>query len=196
MTGRTGYTAVTNGDVPDFGTDITGVYEHFDDLVGESVADAASLPGSGNWTGRTIWVVADESHYVWNGTSWADQSVASSSLYAPLEPSGWEATGDIEVETVGGKKKTTISIILNRASSGVSVPSGSYLSVGAVIPTEARFATGNRYMFATIWTDSAWTAGVVFINMVDGVVSLRAIPSTVTLNTSGFVEINCTYYGS
>lgn len=54
MTGRTNYTPINNGDAPNFGPDITSVFEHFDPLIGESVDDAGDLPSSGNWEGRTI----------------------------------------------------------------------------------------------------------------------------------------------
>lgn len=64
MTGRTDYTEVTNGS-PMLGPEqITAVYEHFDPLVGESVAAVASLPSSGNWVGRTVFAVDTGSLYV------------------------------------------------------------------------------------------------------------------------------------
>jgi hypothetical protein len=198
MTGRTNYTGVSNGDVPDFGTDITDVYEHFDPLVGESAATVGALPSTGNWTGRTVWVVAESAHYVWTGSTWDDQGApeSTSTLHSGLAVSGYSVTGDIETETVGAKKKVTLSLIINRTGAGVSVPSGSYLTIGTVLPSAARFAAGNRYQMVSIWTDGGWTTGVVYMEMNTGVISLRAIPSTVTMGTSGFVELNCVLYGT
>jgi hypothetical protein len=63
MTGRTDYTAVTNGDAYDPAVDMTSIYEHFDPLVGESAANVAALPASGNWNGRTI--TTEDLHEVW-----------------------------------------------------------------------------------------------------------------------------------
>lgn len=63
MAGRTGYTAITNASAMLGPAQITGVYEHFDDLVGESVASAASLPSSGNWVGRTV--LAEDTGIQW-----------------------------------------------------------------------------------------------------------------------------------
>lgn len=53
--------------VPD---DITAVYDHFGDQAQFSVATAASLPGSDNWVGRTVFVVDTATFYVWSGSAW------------------------------------------------------------------------------------------------------------------------------
>lgn len=70
MTGRTGYTAPTNDSPFTPPADITAVYEHFDPLVGSSVEAVTDLPSSGNWSGRTVFVSANGSIQVWNGTAW------------------------------------------------------------------------------------------------------------------------------
>jgi hypothetical protein len=70
MTGRTGYTAVSNSKVPDFGGDITAVYAHFDALINETRANAAALPISGNWAGRLIGVQDTGAVYWWTGSAW------------------------------------------------------------------------------------------------------------------------------
>lgn len=53
MTGRTNYTAVDNA--AEFGFDqINAGFDHFDQIVGGSVANAGALPSTGNWVGRTV----------------------------------------------------------------------------------------------------------------------------------------------
>lgn len=56
MTGRTGYTEFDNGLPPEGPDQMNTIFEHFDPLIGESVATASALPSSGNWVGRTIHV--------------------------------------------------------------------------------------------------------------------------------------------
>lgn len=69
MAGKTGYTAISNGSA--FGFDqINGGFAHFDALIGETVATATSLPASGNWTGRTVFVQDVAGLSVWDGTKW------------------------------------------------------------------------------------------------------------------------------
>lgn len=73
MTGRTGYTAPTNASAANFATDLANVYAWFDALVGESKANAAALPSSGNWVGRLITTVDTGAVYVCTATpgTWA-----------------------------------------------------------------------------------------------------------------------------
>lgn len=68
MTGRTGYTPTPAEFDPQ--THIDDVYEHFDPLIGESVPTATALPASGNWDGRTVYVIDAKSHYVYDSTGW------------------------------------------------------------------------------------------------------------------------------
>lgn len=70
MAGKTGYTGVSNGDAPDFGPDITDVYEHFDPLIGESAADASALPSSGNWAHREVMALDTKIVYRHDGSAW------------------------------------------------------------------------------------------------------------------------------
>lgn len=72
MAGLTGYTAPTNGDAPEGPEQMENIYEHFDPLVGETVTTASSLPASGNWVGRRIYVQDDQSTRVWTGAAWYD----------------------------------------------------------------------------------------------------------------------------
>jgi hypothetical protein len=53
-----------------FGTDLTELSDDIEELIGESEALVTDLPASGNWTGRTILVRADNTSRVWTGTQW------------------------------------------------------------------------------------------------------------------------------
>jgi hypothetical protein len=70
MTGRTGYTEETATEAFDPVGTPNRIFSWFDALVGESVATASALPASGNWNGRTIFVVDVKAVYVW-ATSWS-----------------------------------------------------------------------------------------------------------------------------
>lgn len=88
MTGRTGYTAPTDGSGFDVAGDLTDAYEHFDALIGETVSTASSLPSSGTWAGRMIMTLDTGDIYVRNA---ADSAwVIVSRTGDPLE---YDATG-------------------------------------------------------------------------------------------------------
>jgi len=70
MTGRTNYTEVANSGPMQGPAQITGVFEHFDPLLGETKPTAANLPLSGNWIGRTILVEDSGISRVWLGSGW------------------------------------------------------------------------------------------------------------------------------
>lgn len=62
MTGRTNFTSTPPAFDPQ--THIDAVCTHFDALVGESKANAAALPATGNWVGRSITTVDTGSLYL------------------------------------------------------------------------------------------------------------------------------------
>lgn len=69
MAGRTGYTPIVNADP--FGFDqINNIAAWFDGKTGESVANVAALPSSGNWDGRTVTAVAEGVQFVWLTNTW------------------------------------------------------------------------------------------------------------------------------
>jgi hypothetical protein len=70
MTGRTNYTAPTNGSPPEGPKQMTEIYQHFDGLVGESRPTVSALPSADNWPGRTILVEDSDLVYVWTGVEW------------------------------------------------------------------------------------------------------------------------------
>ena len=61
MAGRTSYTPTPAAYDPQVHMD--AIYAHFDALTGETRANAAALPVSGNWVGRTI--MAEDTKVVW-----------------------------------------------------------------------------------------------------------------------------------
>ena len=91
MTGRTGYTEITNGDAPDFGPDITSVLEHFDPLIGESAADESALPATGNWVGRLIHVEDVDDLWVCTGLpdTWTRVTRSSTATATPTIGVSW-----------------------------------------------------------------------------------------------------------
>lgn len=54
-----------------FAADLTELADDVAELIGPSVATVGALPTSGNWTGRTIFVLSNKTPYVWDGTQWS-----------------------------------------------------------------------------------------------------------------------------
>lgn len=69
-TGRTGYTPPTNASSMLGPSQMADIYAWFDARVDLSVANAAALPSSGNWTGRQAITQDYGLLYWWNGTGW------------------------------------------------------------------------------------------------------------------------------
>lgn len=160
MTGRTGYTEITNGDAPDFGPDITSVLEHFDPLIGESAADASSLPASGNWVGRTILVEDIDDLYVCTGlpNSWQRATRSSTSTGTPTMGVSWYAptlnsvelrsgvvfyrfTGQRSAVIGGGGVIATIPVGFR---TNAKVATQSYGSSGSSNPTQVYYDTATH----------------------------------------------------
>lgn len=84
MTGRTGYTGVANSDPMQGPAQIDDVYAWFDPLVGETEPTSASLPSTGNWIGRTIYVQDINTSRIWDGTEWAYEGlIAAVTTFGP-----------------------------------------------------------------------------------------------------------------
>lgn len=107
MTGFTGYTGVTNDNPFAPPADMTAVYEHFDPLVGETVATAADLPAASNWVGRTVYVADTKTLYVWDGaawgsinadTGWIDATSLLTASWVSYQPTTW---GKVSYRKVG-----------------------------------------------------------------------------------------------
>lgn len=67
VTGGTPPTGSSEFDVPG---DLADVYDHFGDTSKFAVADAASLPASGNWPGRMLMTSDTGFVYRWLGSAW------------------------------------------------------------------------------------------------------------------------------
>ena len=55
---------------PTFSADLTEVADDTAQLAAAEVADLASLPTTGNWMGRRIWVDSERESRWWDGTGW------------------------------------------------------------------------------------------------------------------------------
>jgi len=127
MTGRTGYTGVTNDDPPYGPEQITDVYEHFDPLIGETAATASALPASGNWTGRTVYVQDTAAHYVWNGSAWKRLDAATTTAFSFT--SFWSAGTPTPQVVTQGSRRFVEGII---SSSSVAYAAGTEYTVGSI----------------------------------------------------------------
>lgn len=63
-----------------FGTDLTELANDVASLIGEAEPTFGDLPASGNWPGRTIYVIGEGATYVWTGSAWAYQSGGTKAL--------------------------------------------------------------------------------------------------------------------
>lgn len=186
MSGKTGYTAISNGDAPNFGPDITSIAEHFDPLVGESVADAASLPSSDNWVNRTVMAEDTEVVYQRKSASWrvvtpaftAQQtartatstiSVASPTAPATLPTTAWTAS---VTPVVACKAKITIQTFLSAAAGNIEF--GFTLSSGVTLAFDEFTPSGGS-------STGAYAAGVTGFNTFSKIVDLPAAATTVTV---------------
>lgn len=136
MTGRTNYTGVSNGDAPNFGPDITDVYEHFDPLIGESVANVAALPASGNWVGRSIYVDADKSVRVLTAlpNTWM-------AVTAPV----YSIRTKNAAQSVATATWTTITFPLSEGESGITYSGGTF-----TVPTAGIYYVSAQVGFAAV----------------------------------------------
>lgn len=123
MADVTGGTPPTNASPFAVPADIKEVYDHFGDIGKYSVTTAASLPASGNWDGRHLWVEDVLRFYVWQGASWLPQLAVKHGLASGATNAG----GALSVahgmgstpsrvlisETSGGTAPATRSVKLN-----------------------------------------------------------------------------------
>lgn len=128
MAGRTGYTATPAAFDPQVHMD--AIYGHFDPLIGETRADAASLPASGNWVGRTIMTL--DMNVVWRCTALPGVWKAPASGIGTIIPSS----------VTGGSVNATTGEITFAASTGISID-GCFLS-----------ASKNYRIVVDVWSKS------------------------------------------
>lgn len=90
-TGRTGYTAPVNSGTFQPPADMADIYKWFDDRIDLSVATAASLPSTGNWSGRQAVALDTGVLWYWD-TAWK----------TPQMPQIWVDRANVAVTAGGG----------------------------------------------------------------------------------------------
>lgn len=161
MTGRTGYSLVTNGMSPDGPTQMKDIYEHFDPLIGETVTTASALPASGNWTGRAIYVQDTGSMYVWSGSAWVDRRAGLPTAVAAgtvASPGGGSSSAPVYYDNsvavtlpVGRFTQTPIVTATSdvRATGGVSLGCGiSSVSAASFVLRQTRLGAAPAGFYA------------------------------------------------
>lgn len=134
MSGRTGYTNPTNDSPFAPPADITGVYEHFDSLIGESAATLTDLPDAGTRpVGYHVWVVAEGCDYVDTGSAWMRNGSSLLGL----------------VVATPNQLLTTTKVAISGLSSTVTVPALP-VRVKSVIQFENSASGGDRTVAAEL----------------------------------------------
>jgi hypothetical protein len=157
MAGRTGYTEFDNGLPPEGPDQMNGIYEHFDPLVGETAALISDLPPTGNWTGRTVYVVEVEALYVWDG-SWV---MVAGELAGVINA----AAGTVTVKPASFVRKSGNNIVrgyaeIERTTANGGITSG---TVFAVVGGGFRPPSGQTYTFTAVVIGTTSAIGIVQI---------------------------------
>jgi hypothetical protein len=100
-----GFTQIANSDAPNGPAQINGAELFVENLIGESVANVAALPSTGNWVGRSIFVVALAETRVWNGSTWVAPYRAG---LVPIIPSSVSGASTPTIDA-NGKVKWTVA---------------------------------------------------------------------------------------
>jgi hypothetical protein len=107
MADVTGGTPPTNASAFAVPADLSAVYAHFGGPSMFAVATAGSLPASGNWEGRRMWVTDVKRFYVWS-TSWLPQPVIVYSVASATT----DSIGDITVtHGLGGTPTSVVATV-------------------------------------------------------------------------------------
>lgn len=77
---------------PTISSDLTGMADDVAQVLSGEVADLASLPSTGNWVNRMIWVDSVGEPRWWNGTGWV--RALSSTDWASIPLASGYAVGD------------------------------------------------------------------------------------------------------
>lgn len=123
--------------------------------------------------------------------TWDSSDVVS---LQPLPASGYSITGAVTVEPAGTKRRVTVDIDVKRTGSTGTIPSGSYASFGAIIPSTARGDSGNiKYLPVALAGGANNIHATISLDTASGVVGMRAIESFSITPGSRFT-VNATYY--
>lgn len=108
MAGRTGYTATPAAFDPQVHMD--AIFAHFDPLIGESRANAASFPASGNWLGRVI--MAEDTGGLYLCTALPGTWKALTEPFASVQASTATAGTVTSIGTMGELTSTSLSQVV------------------------------------------------------------------------------------
>jgi hypothetical protein len=162
MAGRTGYTATPATFDPQVHMD--AIYAHFDPLIGETRANLAALPASGNWPGRQISLIDTRAVYSWfAGTGWAPAG-DDTGWITPTLGAGWTAIGS---ETPRYRKKDGVVFLQGRATRS----SGS----AAAFTLPAGFVPDMQLVFLAESNGSSVRASIPLDGAIPGTVAAGAI---------------------
>lgn len=129
MADVTGGTPPTNASAFAVPADIAAVYAHFGGPTKYTYATIASLPASGNWTGRRVYVAEDASFRVWSGSAWVSYASDGGTVTISTFSTNWSATVGYEPYIrVTGKRRDIFGAV-NRAIGGslssiLTIPAG------------------------------------------------------------------------
>lgn len=109
--------------------------------------------------------------------------IATTEFFAPLQPSGWTVEGDFYVDRAGQNGRSSFTLKFLRAGAAISVPAGSYTTVGIVGPSVTRAVNGvQTYTYGVISGGAAPMPAVLFYEPSSGTVKIKP-DTTITLGT-------------
>lgn len=144
-------------------------------------------PGANVLIDSTTWRYIPGENSVWDWTS--DQAAT----VAPLQVTGWAVTGPITIAPIGGKRQVTANLAINRTSAdSASFGGPTFTSIGAVIPSIARYA-GTLYDTAIL--SGAAVRGTLHAAVsATGAISFRAESGSISVPKGGNLYLNISYY--
>jgi len=112
---------------------------HAEDVSAWTADTVADLPASGNWPGRSIFVISEKSPYFWSGTGWNVGQYDSGWIGAPLT-TGWSSYTSGTWGTVSYRKIVNRVYLRGVGLAGSGATSTMFtLPVGFRPPVEIQF---------------------------------------------------------
>lgn len=125
---------------------------------------------------------------------WAQTDLSTSLSYAPLQPTGWKAQGDVIVEPIQGRTRVTVDLLLTRTGGNFSVPTG-WITLGTFLPSAARTTRlYNKYLPVSLSGGGNNIHATIYIDHRTGIIGMRAVEATFTFTTNAVISVNCVYY--
>lgn len=164
MTGRTDYTAPTNGLAPEGPEQMEDIYEHFDSLIDATVATAGGIPASG-FPGQEFLILDSGRKVAWTGSAWAtiggdlpDPAVVHSAVSNTITSASYAALPttvtmtltlaapcwvDIEAEAqLFAAASNTVSMGINLSGATTSAPASPQVGSAGFVSASATSAAG------------------------------------------------------